>query len=108
MADTNPPDASVTQGNQVNASHAALDNATPSTRKARSLSALCESFLGLYCQEPGYVVHVDTACKDLGVERRRIYDIINTLQGLGLVTKYIKSQYVDTLGVYFFIFFQYK
>ena len=61
-------------------------------RKTRSLGALCEAFLGMYCQRDGHIVHVDQAAKSLGVERRRIYDILNVLPGLGLFTKHVKSQ----------------
>lgn len=61
-------------------------------RRTRSLGALCEAFLGMYCQRDGDIVHVDQAAKSLGVERRRIYDILNVLHGLGLFTKHVKSQ----------------
>lgn len=62
-------------------------------RKARSLAALCECFLGIYCRHPsGTVVHVDNAAKALGVERRRIYDILNVLNGFELFRKHMKSQ----------------
>lgn len=62
-------------------------------RKARSLAVLCQCFLGIFCQgEPGSVVHVDAAAKTLGVERRRIYDILNVLHGFDMFKKHMKSQ----------------
>lgn len=38
------------------------------------------------------MVHVDNAAKALGVERRRIYDILNVLNGFELFRKHMKSQ----------------
>ena len=71
----------------------AIPEEVPSyNRKTRSLGKLCESFLGMFCQQPGTVVHVAHAAVALGVERRRIYDIINVLHGFKMMEKHLKSE----------------
>jgi transcription factor E2F7/8 len=62
------------------------------SRKARSLGLLCENFIARFGRDVGYVINVDSAAAELGVERRRIYDILNVLHSLGVTEKRMKSQ----------------
>jgi transcription factor E2F7/8 len=62
------------------------------SRKSRSLGLLCENFLARFGREAGSIINVDTAAKELGVERRRIYDILNVLHSLGVTEKRMKGQ----------------
>ena len=68
------------------AKDSAAADAAAYSRKDKSLSLLCESFV-LYCSSaancPGGVVSLDTCAAHLGVERRRIYDVTNILGALG-------------------------
>jgi hypothetical protein len=74
-----------------------VDGSTGSTtysRKKKSLGVLAENFLNHYKKLPrGSVIIVDHAAVDLGVERRRIYDVVNILESVSLVTKKQKNTY---------------
>lgn len=59
--------------------------ASPS-RYDSSLSFLTKKFLELLDQSPGGV-DLNTAVEKLGVQKRRIYDITNVLEGIGVVVK---------------------
>lgn len=64
------------------------------SRKKKSLGVLAENFLNHYKKLPrGSVIIVDHAAVDLGVERRRIYDVVNILESVSLVTKKQKNTY---------------
>ena len=53
------------------------------SRKRRSLGVLAENFLNHYKKLPrDSVIIVDHAAVDLGVERRRIYDVVNILESV--------------------------
>ena len=64
------------------------------SRKKKSLGVLAENFMQRYenCK-PGTEVIVDEAAVDLGVERRRIYDVVNILESIQLVVKKGKNTY---------------
>ena len=67
---------------------------TAYSRKKKSLGVLAENFLNHYKKlPPGSVIIVDHAAVDLGVERRRIYDVVNILESVSLVTKKQKNTY---------------
>eukprot|EP00536_Pseudo-nitzschia_multiseries_P017762 jgi/Psemu1/70323/estExt_Genemark1.C_17980002 len=64
------------------------------SRKKKSLGVLAENFINHYSKyPPGAVVIVDHAAVDLGVERRRIYDVVNILESVNLVEKKQKNTY---------------
>ncbi|OMO73560.1 hypothetical protein COLO4_27010 [Corchorus olitorius] len=54
------------------------------SRKQKSLGVLCSNFLTLYNKDG-----VDL----IGVERRRIYDIVNVLESVGVLTRRAKNRY---------------
>ncbi|XP_057769471.1 E2F transcription factor-like E2FE isoform X2 [Salvia miltiorrhiza] len=62
-------------------------------RKEKSLGLLCTNFLRLYDREGVDSIGLDAAALQLGVERRRIYDIVNILEGIGVLQKKEKNQY---------------
>nr|CAB3470177.1 unnamed protein product [Digitaria exilis] len=53
------------------------------SRKQKSLGLLCSNFVALYDREDVETIGLDDAAKRLGVERRRIYDIVNVLESVG-------------------------
>ena len=70
-------------------------SSTPSeesySRKSKSLGLLCENFCK--CDWSAGIIGIDEAAKLLGVERRRIYDIINILESLDVVRRMCKNRY---------------
>ncbi|KAJ3694662.1 hypothetical protein LUZ60_000039 [Juncus effusus] len=63
------------------------------SRKSKSLSILCTNFMSLYNRDDVDAIGLDDAAKRLGVERRRIYDIVNVLESVGVLARKGKNQY---------------
>eukprot|EP00118_Oscarella_pearsei_P005382 m.24701 g.24701 ORF g.24701 m.24701 type:complete len:737 (+) comp28673_c0_seq3:20-2230(+) len=76
----------------------ALKSEKPSdySRKDKSLAKLCTKFLEGYDREEnaGKRIFLDEVGRRLGVERRRIYDIINVLESLEMTKRVAKNQYI--------------
>lgn len=61
------------------------------TRNEASLGLLTKKFVGLFHTDPTNTVDLNKASEDLQVQKRRIYDITNVLEGVGLVEKKSKN-----------------
>ena len=70
-----------------------LSETTKSGRKEKSLGLLCQKFLLLYSTLKQSYVSLDIAAKNLGVERRRMYDVVNVLESISIVSKRAKNCY---------------
>lgn len=64
-----------------------------SSRKDKSLGLLSENFLQLYADKIEDEICLDAVAGKLGVERRRIYDIVNVLEGVEVVVRKAKNRY---------------
>lgn len=62
-------------------------------RKEKSLGQLCKKFLDLYGKESHCIISLDACSQTLGVERRRLYDIINILESFSAVSRKAKNSY---------------
>lgn len=92
--------------------HLSYSNCTPHERHWQSLGLLCGRFVEVYgrnqhlkdkatsgkmsataCDGPEGMIELDRAAEELGVVRRRIYDVINILESLCVVTRARKNTY---------------
>ena len=96
--------------NSTSAANIANNYTTNAPRKDKSLGTLCENFITKYeaaliqreaklqqgeeVNTPDLLISIDAAAAVLGVERRRIYDIINILESLEIVFRKCKNTYV--------------
>nr|GMC55359.1 E2F transcription factor-like E2FE [Ipomoea batatas] len=73
---------------------ASKDSGSVYSRKQKSLGLLCSNFLSLYDREGVETIGLDDAAMRLGVERRRIYDIVNVLESVGVLARRAKNIYM--------------
>ena len=66
---------------------------TAYNRKEKSLGELCRRFLFFYGTPQRGLLYLDQCTKELGVERRRIYDIINILESFSVIQRCAKNEY---------------
>lgn len=66
-------------------------NARPTCRYDNSLGLLTKKFVELLQQADEGVLDLNIAAQKLGVQKRRIYDITNVLEGIGLIEKRSKN-----------------
>ena len=62
--------------------------------KDKSLTELCQRFMINFGRNTNKVIALDQWTKLLGVEKRRVYDILNIFETFNAITKKAKNQYV--------------
>lgn len=63
-------------------------------RKEKSLGLLCERFCALHAElEPGTELELDSDAAALGVERRRMYDVLGVLESCEIVVRNARRNY---------------
>lgn len=70
---------------------AATSSAANTSRYDNSLGLLTEKFISLVRDSESGIVDLNDASEKLGVQKRRIYDITNVLEGIGLLQKKAKN-----------------
>ena len=68
-------------------------------RNDKNLGKLCRLFVSLYSDERSSEILLDASAERLGIARRRIYDIVNILESIGVVSRLSKNTY-SWNGVY--------
>jgi len=61
-------------------------------RRDNSLNVLTKKFIQLIRNSPNQTVDLNDAVKILNVQKRRIYDITNVLEGIGYIEKVLKNK----------------
>ena len=61
------------------------------TRNESSLSVLTNKFLELLAKSINKTIDLNEAVNHLQVQKRRIYDITNVLEGIGYIKKFTKN-----------------
>lgn len=62
------------------------------SRKDRSLIVLTQRFYEIVLKSDNGIINMKDAAQQLGVEKRRIYDITNVLEGINLIHKHSKNK----------------
>lgn len=70
-----------------------LPETSKSGRKEKSLGTLCQKFLLLYTNLGQEYISLDVAAGNLQIERRRIYDVVNVLESISVVSRRAKNCY---------------
>jgi transcription factor E2F3 len=71
-----------------------LDELAKNVRKENSLGSLTSRFMELIQRDGNDTLDLNEAASILDVQKRRIYDITNVLEGIGLIEKKSKSKIV--------------
>ncbi|KAE8886744.1 hypothetical protein PF005_g7422 [Phytophthora fragariae] len=72
-------------------SRGGVSKPSPASRYDSSLGLLTKRFVELIQAAPSKDLDLNTAAESLGVQKRRIYDITNVLEGIGLIEKTSKN-----------------
>ncbi|KAJ4437339.1 hypothetical protein ANN_17478 [Periplaneta americana] len=84
--------------NSSPASKTVLRKPVERTRYDTSLGLLTKKFVGLLQSSPDGVVDLNVASECLDVQKRRIYDITNVLEGIGILEKKSKNNIQWSVG----------
>ena len=63
------------------------------SRKDKSLGELCRRFIQLFGTRSPCALNIELCTQQLGVERRRLYDIMNILESLSAISRQGKNAY---------------
>lgn len=90
LSNSDQNDDGYDDGTRGESSSAAKDKSKG--RHDNSLSVLTKKFIYLIKNAPNLTIDLNEAVKELGVQKRRIYDITNVLEGIGYIEKAHKNK----------------
>lgn len=64
------------------------------SRKDHSLVALCRRFFEDYASKEGHIISLEALAVQLGVTKRRVYDIVGVLESVQVVQRQGKNKYI--------------
>ena len=73
-------------------SHIGMLKTAGRTRQENSLGELTKKFIELIKHSENNTIDLNYAVNQLNVQKRRIYDITNVLEGIGLIEKWSKNK----------------
>mmetsp|Transcript_6266 Transcript_6266/g.8006 ORF Transcript_6266/g.8006 Transcript_6266/m.8006 type:complete len:250 (-) Transcript_6266:243-992(-) len=74
-----------------------MSSSTSTSRSDSSLAQLTKKFVNMIETSPNGIINVKDAADKLSVKKRRLYDVTNVLEGIGLLKRHSKNRFEWTV-----------